>query len=306
MHNSFDIWIYNERGIKMGVIKEMYTNSYFVNVVSGIITVVLIYWFQVSRNKRKIKKDIRCKEIIEETYFFIMNVDEIQVHIKELETSIETTINKEKEDDNNYSKKDENDTRTRLYQEFFKKYKSLYDLTMSALIYENNNILLDSVGTVFFINTNFKVLSIINNIKNRIPNVQKHYENIDSFENEEHYSIQNMNMDLLFLSDYYKALFEYLKVDMLYLKARNNVARIYNESDDTDVLTIINSSLEEGLDYLIDYNRKVKQEYKRLKNESNDKKSIFSRILLKIKTLYVYMRIFIKHIFRIHKNNSTE
>ncbi len=64
------------------------------------------------------------------------------------------------------------------YMEFYSKHKHDFDLCNLILTYPNNEILIDSVQTVFFINLNFKLLIIINNIKNRKLNLDKKYRNI--------------------------------------------------------------------------------------------------------------------------------
>lgn len=168
---------------------------------------------------------------------------------------------------------------------------------MGALVYENNKILLDSVSTVFFININFKVLNLVNNIKNRMPTVQKHYDNIENFASADYYSIEHMNTDLRFLSDYYKDLFEYLNVNMLLLKARNNVAKESMKTEDNTILSVMDSSFEKRIEYSINYNKIVKQEYKRLKKESKNKNKFISNHFSKLYYMYVYLKIHIKKFF---------
>lgn len=279
----------------MNIFNQIISNNYFINVFCGILTVALIYLFQVSRCKRKIRNDFRCKEIIDETYIFIMSVDEIQGHIKDLDNTVKNAIKAEKENNENYSREDEQRIKDQLYQDFFKKYKWLYETTMGALLYENNKILLDSVSTVFFININFKVLNLVNNIKNRIPTVQKHYDNIENFASADYYSIEHMNTDLRFLSDYYKDLFEYLNVNMLLLKARNNVAKESMKTEDNTILSVMDSSFEKRIEYSINYNKIVKQEYKRLKKESKNKNKFISNHFSKLYYMYVYLKIHIKN-----------
>ena len=42
----------------------------------------------------------------------------------------------------------------------------------------NNDILIESLQSCFFLNLNFKLLSIVNNIKNRLPNIRNGYPEI--------------------------------------------------------------------------------------------------------------------------------
>lgn len=104
----------------MNIFNQIISNNYFINVFCGILTVALIYLFQVSRCKRKIRNDFRCKEIIDETYIFILSVDEIQEHIKDLDNTVKNAIKAEKENNENYSREDEQRIKDQLYQDFFK------------------------------------------------------------------------------------------------------------------------------------------------------------------------------------------
>lgn len=64
------------------------------------------------------------------------------------------------------------------YLDFYNKYKADFEICNISLTYYNNDILIESVQTVFFINLNFKLLNIVNNIKNRKPNLDKEYPKI--------------------------------------------------------------------------------------------------------------------------------
>ena len=61
------------------------------------------------------------------------------------------------------------------YIEFYIKHRADFELSNLALTYHNNWILIESIQTVFFINLNFKLLSIVNNIKNRKPNLDEEF-----------------------------------------------------------------------------------------------------------------------------------
>lgn len=106
-----------------------------------------------------------------------------------------------------------------------------------------------------------------------------------------------MNTDLRFLSDYYKDLFEYLNVNMLLLKARNNVAKESMKTEDNTILSVMNSSFEKRIEYSINYNKIVKQEYKKLKKESKNKSKFISNNFSKLYYMYVYLKIHIKKFF---------
>ena len=65
-----------------------------------------------------------------------------------------------------------------MFYEFYKKNSGDVDIITLSLSYENNDLLIDSVQSCFLINLNFKLLSIVNNIKNRLPNLRKNYPEI--------------------------------------------------------------------------------------------------------------------------------
>jgi hypothetical protein len=246
-------------------ITKILNNGYVTNVICGIITVIIIYYFQLNENKRKIKKDFRCGEIIDELFIAIRQIDELKEKRELLQRKINQTIEKERKNDGELSFEDECNIKTKAYQSFFIENKYIFNFTMMALTYHNNNILLDSVSTVFFINTNFKLLKIVNNIKNRIPNVKEEYSKIEKFTNEDWHSIYNMTGDLFLLADYYKELYEYLDYDLLYMEARLNTV---NNCSGNNIIDLIDGPEEERKKFNKEFNKKVKQEYRRLKKQN--------------------------------------
>ncbi len=57
------------------LVEKIVTNTYFSGVVCSIISVVIIYKWQVWYSKRKLKQDFRCNECIEDIYDGIEAVD---------------------------------------------------------------------------------------------------------------------------------------------------------------------------------------------------------------------------------------
>ena len=92
------------------------------------------------------------------------------------------------------------------------------------------DLLLDSIQSCFFINLNFELLSIINHVKNRLPNLRKKYPEIEEIftryeknQNEEDLIklgniLPTYFMDLKFMAVYWKALFDYLGYDPTFIK----------------------------------------------------------------------------------------
>lgn len=199
----------------------VFSNPYFINIICTVITALFLYYFQVSYSKRHLKKDFRCNEILNGLAYGIEEAKELSRKIK----SIDGLNTKEKEPD--YLKREADNGKK--YIEFFQKNSTSIQLANISLTYHNNQILLDSLQSVFLININFKLLNILNNIKNRIPNVKDSYQPIQDQiiqykENPSEFSQQNLGnlgrkiyyyiQDLNFLSKYYSDLFDYLSFDI--------------------------------------------------------------------------------------------
>jgi len=116
------------------------------------------------------------------------------------------------------------------YLAFYKKHKVDFEICNLCLTYHNNWILIDSVQTVFFINLNFKLLNIVNNIKNRRPNLEEEYPKIkelfDLYEKENNDNtlvqlgaeIRSFLLDIGFMAKYWFALLDYLGYDPMPVK----------------------------------------------------------------------------------------
>ncbi len=182
-------------------------NDYVVNILCTALTAISLYIIQIKYSKYKLKKDFRCNEIICELYDCIERVHEL---IKESEY---------------ISNENNRQDKARKYIEFYSKNKTTIYLSHIGLTYHNNDILIDSIHTVFFINLNFKLLNIVNNIKNRIPNLIEEYPKIENLYEKYKESDGNIDVALLgfeierylvdmrFMANYYDALLSYLGYD---------------------------------------------------------------------------------------------
>lgn len=217
--------------VKIGVFSELtscvwferilsvFTNSYFSSIVCSIISVVVIYFFQVQYSKRKLKKDLRCNEIIQDVYDGIEKYCNIKNNIPE-------KTNKDTEKD--YTKRQKADGL--LYYEFYKKNEADFIMMAYSLSDISNDILIESLQSCFFLNLNFKLLSIVNNIKNRLPNIRNGYPEIKEMckkyetDNDENALISIGNrfphylIDLQFMAIYWQELLDYLNYDPTYIK----------------------------------------------------------------------------------------
>ena len=138
------------------LVSNMVRNTYFSGMACSIISVVVIYKWQVWYSKRKLKQDFRCNECIQDIYSGIEIVSNYASSIPE----------KENEDcDTELRKKNAQE-----YVDFYQKNKGYIHYANLALSYEGNNLLIESIQSCFFINLNFKLLEILNNVKNTNKN----------------------------------------------------------------------------------------------------------------------------------------
>ncbi len=214
-------------------VKDFFANDYVVNIISTIITAVCLYYFQIWYSKRKIRNDFRCNEAILDIFDGIEQSIELKSHFEFAKEKAEKSTCKLDYMNPNLSESEKNeiaskkmDLESEIYIEFFIENQNNINLCQDILIYKNNDILIDSIQIAFFINLNFKLLNIINNIKNRKPNIEgkfelicddyKKYTDNKSDKNLQYslgFRIRTYITDLMFLSNYYNDLLEYLGYD---------------------------------------------------------------------------------------------
>lgn len=104
--------------------------------------------------------------------------------------------------------------------------------------------------TTFFLNLNFRLLGILNNIQNRIPNLTTGNKNVITFLNDgktkfDIYDAKHYLIDLKFMVVYWLRLFNYLKYDNDYTTA---IVRIYKKiypNDFGQSVDVISKRLDE-------------------------------------------------------------
>ena len=210
------------------LIFDIFQVTYVSNILCSIIAVVIIYIAQVKYSKMMLKKDFRCNEIIECLYRNIPKAIELAKGVPEI-TKWDGV-----EDYNEKLKRD-----AVLYYDFYKNNRGIIDIVSYALYYHNNDILIESVQSCFLINLNFRLLNIMNNIKNRLPNLRNNYPTIQILY-EEYTQTENVdeliklgNMlhsyftDLHFMALYWLKLLEYLEYDYTYIEF---FIQLYNEN----------------------------------------------------------------------------
>ena len=228
------------------LIEKIAANTYFSGVICSIIAVVIIYKWQMWYSKRKLKQDFRCNECIEGIYDGIEAVSKYAPLIPE---------RKRENANNNYTERRKENAQK--YVDFYQEHKGDICLANLALSYKGNDLLIDSIQSCFFINLNFKLLEILNNVKNRLPNLRNKYPEIEELERKyketlsEELMIQlgeklaSYFVDARFMAVYWKKLFDYLEYDPTFIKM---VVKTYNarykfEEDITLPVTVRNSQM---------------------------------------------------------------
>ena len=176
-----------------------------------------------------IKKDFRCNEIMMDISNGIRFNRELQNKLK-----LAQKIQCEKNDED----------ASRLCVEadswccFFANNRFAIEHCNICFTYYNNQILIDSVQSCFFLNLNFKLLTVINHIKNRKPNLEKKGAEIQEvlanyMENKTDNTALIVNtkmssylMDLNFMAEYMQQLLDYLGYDDT---VRETFLKIYQE-----------------------------------------------------------------------------
>ena len=91
-------------------------------------------------------------------------------------------------------------------------------------------MLIESIQSCFFINLNFKLLRILNNVKNRLPNLRNKYPDIEKLEKQYTENADEKVMirlgellniyfiDVRIMAGYWKELLDYLEYDPTFIK----------------------------------------------------------------------------------------
>ena len=228
------------------LVEKIVTNTYFSGVACSIIAVIIIYKWQVLYSKRKLKQDFRCNECIEGIYDGIEAVSKYAPLVPERERRTENDDYTERRKRN-----------AQKYVDFYQEHKEDIYLANLALSYKGNDLLIDSIQSCFFINLNFKLLEILNNVKNRLPNLRNGYPEIEELEIKYKETLSEELMmqlgeklasyfvDARFMAVYWKRLFDYLEYDPTFIEmfVKTYNARYKFEEDITLPATVRNSQM---------------------------------------------------------------
>lgn len=239
-------------------------NVYVSGIICSVIGVLLIFVWQLKYSKYKLKKDFRCNEIMSDVAQEIETVEKISKEIPTIKGKIR---------DDEYKKSCEN-----IYS-FYHKNKFDFWFSSEVLSSHNNDILIESVQTCFFLNLNFEILGIVNNIKNRLPNIREGKEKIDELYKllddknncirkdeslcEFSECLSRYARDLRFLAQYWDDLITYLDFDREY---QNKFIQVYDSLYPDD--NILKHSREEQLKMIEEIDKITRKELNRKKKAS--------------------------------------
>ncbi len=237
------------------------TSTYVSGILCSIISVVLIYKWQVWYSKRKIKQDFRCNECIQDIY------DGIE-YVNEFSSSIPGRIEVSDDCDFQTVRKENAQNNINFYFEKRVKIQFANDFLSS----KTNDLLIDSLQSCFFINLNFRLLGIINNVKNRLPNLRKEFpkikmeaekyekksENLDIIQFGE--KLETYFVDLKLMAVYWQDLLDYLDYDPTFIRS---FMETYNKK--YDFLEEMKLTEEMRYKHIYEISQEVKKELRKEK-----------------------------------------
>lgn len=185
MYMSYRMGIYPHIDIPQ-FLKNFFNNGYVTNIVCSVLSLLLVYYFQLVYCKFRLKQDHRFNEALTDLYSANCDAKEL---LRKWDKTNEV--------------------------EFFNENKIMLKLIHDEYMYPNNSIVWDSISTVFFLNINFKLLSIINNIKNRLPTMDRWWERLSMDDKPvDKHLVHTFLMDIHFMSEYCDDLFDYFNFDL--------------------------------------------------------------------------------------------
>ena len=161
-------------------------NAYVTNIICSIASLILVYYGQLAYCKYRLKQDFRFDEALNDLYTANSEAKEMLSEWK-------------------------NGDPVAFYEDQKTRMKMVHDM----FLYPNNSIVWDSINTVFFLNINFKLLGIVNHIKNRLPTMDDWWKRLLKEEDSrKEDAIRSYLTDIRFLSEYFDELFEYFNFDL--------------------------------------------------------------------------------------------
>lgn len=224
-------------------ISAILSNPYLSGIVCTICLIFIVFDSQIVISKKRINKDYRCNEVMEGIYDAIVDYRKMII-----------PTNKEDE------------------LKFVVDNRSSLSRIVGELSYFNNDLLLESIKMCFFLNLNFRLLGIMNNIINRLPNLRKGNKKVIEWLNYERkrrtfseYDVSIFLIDLRFMVTYWKSLLDYLEYDDIYTRTLVSYYRKYfpdQKFDGVENVSIRMTMIEKT------FGKAIKAEVKRIKKEN--------------------------------------
>lgn len=208
--------------IKITFVSNILNNTYVSGVLCSIIAVIIVYKWQVWYCKIRLKQGIRCNECIRDIYHGIETACKYAPDIDKAQ---------EYEDDVQCECKQK-------YVAYYKKHQTSIETTNLELCDDRNDLLMDSIQSCFFVNLNFELLGIVNNVKTELKNLRREYPKIiRMLEQSDAVTDEKMMMqlndmlcdyfvELKLMAGYWKRLLDYLEYDPTFI---NLFVKTYNE-----------------------------------------------------------------------------
>lgn len=225
--------------------------SFFVNLISSVVLIIIIDKYNKSFVKRKFFEDSRTNELLTEgitfEYYFFYDL------IEDMEFKVLLR-------DHNARKKDR--IRKRIFK-WFDENKSNFEVMINCISSERNEILYSMIDHTFFIFNNFNLLKIKNNIKNRTYNFKRSnlIEEIQSIENPfiKYERIMYFIKDLKCYYQYFNELIEEINYLDNLLKNQNKLLKYIRNKE----IRILYKSEDNFIEHIEKYKNEIK-EYRRM------------------------------------------
>lgn len=237
---SLILYISQTREIKPFVFQDalqrVLDNQYFVNIFCSFVVIFIAYYTHIAYCKRKLLRDFRFEEALSDMYSNVEQAEELLAGLQSSKSSL---------------------------SEFYNQNKPSLELVHDLFLYPNNSIIWDSISTVFFINLNFRLLGILNNINNRIPTLSKWWTRIEeSCPDEIEYNVKHYCLDLKFLCEYFHELFDYFNYS-------DELTKLANKHLSVNILTLYNMPQKEQRKILTEAYKKARKEIRIIKGKKH-------------------------------------
>lgn len=171
---------------------KILANVYVSGIICSIIGVLIVVWWQIKYSKLKLREDEQCKDILSEISVGMNIFDKLRNEMPYFHDMDRVFRDHE------------------IFYNMCKKYDDQIDMVFQFFAGKNNDVLLDSVQSCFFINLNFDVLNITNKLKVALNGVRTERQQLLKLKDKiEHEQIQRNR--IIYLEGWSTIMVDYLK-----------------------------------------------------------------------------------------------